>query len=76
MMKYIITDNKIEFYDVSSFNIKQILECGQIFRYQINGDEAVVFSKDKKAHIIQYKDKIEIISSDIQYFENFFIYRQ
>ena len=71
-MNYVKTENQIIIYELEDFNIKQILECGQIFRYNINEDNAVVYSKDKKADIKTEKDKVIITSDDIDYFENFF----
>ena len=35
--------------DAKDFNIKQTLECGQLFRYTIKDNCAEVFSLDKKA---------------------------
>ena len=71
-MIYIKENNRIVIKDVSQFNIVQILECGQIFRFQIDGDCAVVFSLDKFAKIKTYKDRVEVQTDDVDYFENFF----
>ncbi len=71
-MKYEKLKNKIVIYDLSDFNAKQILECGQIFRFQVDDNLSVVNSLDKQAKIITYKDKIEILTDDTEYFENFF----
>ena len=71
-MKIIIDKNKIIIYKPNDFNIKQTLECGQIFRFKIEDDFAVVYSKDKMAKIYTYEDRIEIESLDINYFYNFF----
>ena len=54
------------------FNVEQTLNCGQIFRYQIMGDTALVYSKDKFAKLLTFEDRIEIISNDLDYFYNFF----
>ena len=54
------------------FNVIQTLNCGQIFRYVIDGDTAVVYSKDKKALLTWTNDTIEITSKDIDYFYHFF----
>ncbi len=54
------------------FNVIQTLNCGQIFRYVIDGDTAVVYSKDKKALLSWTNDTIEITSKDIDYFYHFF----
>ena len=54
------------------FNVIQTLNCGQIFRYVIDGDTAVVYSKDKKALLSWTNDTIEITSKDLDYFYHFF----
>lgn len=71
-MNYIIKENQIEILDSQDFNVKQTLDCGQIFRYEINDNKAVVYSKDKKAVVQTLHDKIIIKTKDVQYFENFF----
>ena len=71
-MIYSIEKNKIIVNDLSQFNIQQILDCGQIFRYYINGDVAEVVSTDKYAKIITYVDRVEIETDDVNYFVNFF----
>lgn len=58
--------------DAKDFNIKQTLECGQLFRYNIEKNYATVFSLDKKAILYQNKDKIIIENEDKEYFENYF----
>lgn len=55
-----------------NFNVIQTLNCGQIFRYVIDGDTAVVYSKDKKALLSWTNDTIEITSKDLDYFYHFF----
>lgn len=64
--------NKIIIYDPSDFNVKQTLECGQIFRFNINGNNAIVYSKDKMAKLTTFEDRIEIETKDIEYFYHFF----
>lgn len=71
-MEYIKTSNEIIINDLIEFNINQILDCGQIFRYSINGNFAIVFSKDKMAKIITEENRVVITTSDVDYFENFF----
>lgn len=71
-MKYFKDDDSIKILDLEDFNIVQILECGQIFRFNINGNEAVVYSKDKKAEITTEKNVVVIKTKDVDYFEHFF----
>ena len=71
-MDYIKNKDNIIILNLEDFNTKQILDCGQIFRYSINGNTAVVHAKDKQATIKTDKDKIIISTSDVDYFENFF----
>ena len=71
-MKYIKEKNTIKILDLEDFNIVQILECGQIFRFNIQGDFAVVYSKDKKAEVYTKQNEVIITTKDIDYFENFF----
>lgn len=63
---------KLIITSLEDFNIVQTLDCGQIFRYTINGNTAVVKSMDKCAYINFSSNRIEIESADIDYFYNFF----
>ncbi len=71
-MKIETLNNKIIITNPQNFDIIQTLNCGQIFRFVIDGNNAVVFSKDKRADISFSKNKIEIITKDTSYFYNFF----
>lgn len=71
-MNYIKTKNQIIIKDLQDFNINQILDCGQIFRYVIEDDTAVVYSKNKRAIIKTNQQDVVILSEDTDYFENFF----
>ena len=71
-MKYIKEKNRIIIKDTQDFNVKQTLDCGQIFRFQIDGDVAIVNSLDKQAKLISKENEIEIITGDVEYFEQFF----
>lgn len=65
--------NSIIIKDLSCFNIRHILECGQIFRYLEQSDGSFrVFSKDKSAVVIQERDMAQIITDDPDYFTKFF----
>jgi len=71
-MKYKKINNKIIIEDLSQFNIKHILDCGQIFRYTIDENVAEVISTNKHAKIFTNDKHVEIQTDDIEYFENFF----
>lgn len=71
-MNYVVNESEIIIRDPQDFNINQILDCGQIFRYTINGNVAVVYSQNKRAIVTTYQDKIVISTDDVIYFENFF----
>ncbi len=64
--------NKIVVREPSDFNVLQTLDCGQIFRYNIVGNEAVVYSLDKRAKLLTFNNRIEIETNDVDYFYEFF----
>ena len=65
--------NSIIIKDLSCFNIRHILECGQIFRFFEQPDGSFrVFSKDKSAVIKQTEDEAVIYTDDPEYFTKFF----
>ncbi len=72
-MKVTKKKNKI-IVESSQFNIKKILECGQIFSFkQMGSSSFLVISKNKFAKIEVISDLItEIITTDVDYFYNFF----
>lgn len=71
-MQYTKLKGKIVIHDLSQFNVRQIFDCGQIFRYTIKDNMAQVISIDKMAKLISFEDRVEIVSEDIEYFEHFF----
>lgn len=71
-MIYEKKNNEIIILNPDDFNAKQILECGQIFRFQIQGNVANVCSQDKIAKIKTFEDRVIIQTKDVDYFENFF----
>ncbi len=57
------------------FNIKDIFECGQVFRYtRISDNEYNIISKDQFANIKQDDKQIYIDSSNNEYFVNYLDY--
>ena len=71
-MNITIEQNKIIIINPDSFDIKHILECGQIFRYKNLTDHYVVYSLDKCAKIYTYQDRVEILTTDTKYFYDYF----
>lgn len=72
-MNTVKLQNKIVIENPENFKSKDTLECGQFFRYFLREDGSyLVYSTDKKAEIFEYGDKTEIVTSDVDYFENFF----
>lgn len=72
-MKYILQKDKIIITSKDEFCPKHILECGQVFSYK-RIDEAtyIVYSADKIAKVIEFEDRIEIETTFVDYFINFF----
>ena len=64
--------DKIIITGLEDFNVLQTLNCGQIFRFVIDGQRADVFSMDKHAITFTYEDRVEIFTRDVDYFYNFF----
>ncbi len=71
-MKIQKNKNKIIITNPQDFDIVQTLNCGQIFRFVIDGNTARVFSQDKMAKIKFDKNIIEIETPDTDYFYHFF----
>ncbi|MBE5741079.1 MAG: hypothetical protein E7351_00905 [Clostridiales bacterium] len=71
-MKYEKQKDKIIIYDTNDFNVVQALNCGQIFRFVIDGDIADVYSKEYHARLITESNKIIIMTDAVDYFEYFF----
>ena len=62
----------IEIFGKNDFDIKQILECGQVFSYQENEDCFLVYSGDKKAKVTETYRGYIIKTDSPDYFENYF----
>lgn len=55
------------------FNVRDTLECGQIFRYkQLREDTYCVFSQNKYAELTTVGDYVEVKTTDKDYFWHFF----
>lgn len=65
-------DNDIIIKDTEDFDIRQTLDCGQIFRYEKLAENVYeVFSKDKRC-VVEQKDGIVIKNDDREYWHRFF----
>ncbi len=71
-MKIVKSKDKIVINELDDFNVIQTLNCGQIFRYVIDGERALVYSLDKRAIVNFNENEITIKSDDVDYFYNFF----
>ena len=55
------------------FNVRDTLECGQIFRYkQLSEDTYAVFSRDKYAELTTVDGVVQVRTDDKEYFWHFF----
>lgn len=69
----LIQKNSIILTQLEDFDIRHILECGQIFRFEkLNEGEYVVYSKDKKCEVVQDDQRAVMKTDDTDYFANFF----
>ncbi|MDE7349038.1 MAG: 8-oxoguanine DNA glycosylase [Clostridia bacterium] len=69
----VIQKNSIIITELEDFDIRHILDCGQIFRYdKLNEGEYGVYSKDKTCLVRQMQDSAIIESDDPNYFVNYF----
>ncbi len=71
-MKYAIYDGKIVIEDLSEFDIKHILDCGQVFRYRNDGDCYTLFAKNLKCLLRKEKGCVIIESTNAEYFVDYF----
>lgn len=69
----IYTPAEIIELSTKDFDIRQILDCGQIFRYEkINEGKYFVYSLDKRCLVEQKDDCVKIYSKDKEYFWHYF----
>lgn len=57
---------------LKSFNIKHILECGQVFRFGIIGEKYYVLSKGECAFVQNMGEYYKIACTNKKYFEKYF----
>lgn len=63
MIAKIITDHRIEVYDLSQFDIKAILHSGQVFRYQQTDQGYLLYAGNHWA-VVVVKDATAVITCD------------
>lgn len=71
-MKYEEFEDYIWVTDLDDFDIKQTLECGQVFRYKVQDFGYTVYSSDQKADIYCQNDGLKIFTNNKKYFINYF----
>lgn len=72
MLEYKIYDDYIEVIDGEDFNIKHILECGQVFRFKPTEFGYKLYAGEHKADIICQKGTTKIFCKYPKFFENYF----
>lgn len=69
--KAIYEDNKVILEGVKNFNIKQILECGQCFRWEKKSElDYIVIAYGRVIEVVQEDDKVTILNSNEEDFNN------
>lgn len=71
-MLYTVDNNKILIEDTENFVPKDIVECGQVFRYLKDDLSYKIFSKNLFCSLIYVKDRVIIETTDVDYFINYF----
>ena len=71
-MDYVLGKDYIEIFGKEDFDIKEILECGQVFSYKFMCDCYIVYSADKKAKVTETSLGYIIKTNAPDYFENYF----
>lgn len=67
-------ENKVILEKVKNFNIKQILECGQCFRWEkINDEDYIIIAYGRVIEVLQERDKVTILNSNEEDFKNIWI---
>ena len=71
-MNYRIDEGKIVIEDLSEFDVKHILDCGQVFRYRNEGDCYTLFAKNAKCLLRKENNCVIIDSDNAQFFAEYF----
>ncbi len=67
---------QLKFEKTPTFDIVQILECGQVFRFHKEGDGYVVYALNHKAKITQDDSQVVIDCDDVDFFVDYFDFEQ
>lgn len=71
-MKFTVNNNEIIIPTHEDFSAKDILECGQVFRFKKTGFGYEVYSRHHRARLYCHKDHTRIVCTDANYFVNYF----
>lgn len=71
-MNYEIFDDYILIKNDADFNIKHVLECGQVFRFKVQDFGYTVYSLGQKADIYCQKGTTKIFTKNKKYFIKYF----
>lgn len=71
-MEYKEFDDYIWVSPSSDFDVKETLECGQVFRYKVRDFGYTVYSSDQKADIYCQESGTKIFTNNKKYFINYF----
>ena len=70
----VIDNDKVILDGVKNFNIKQILECGQCFRWEKVGElNYIGVAHGRVIEVIQEDDKVTILNNNEEYFNNIWL---
>lgn len=69
---YSVGDGIITVHDTTDFSPERILECGQIFRYERQGENYKVIANNRLCTLIKDGDCVIIKCDDTDYFVNYF----
>jgi len=69
---YIERDNYLEITDLNEFNIKHILECGQIFRYKQAENGYKIYCKDMLIEVCCQKGGVKIFGKNLDFVKKYF----
>ncbi len=67
-MKYKVFNDKIEVYSKEEFNPQHILECGQVFCFDKEGEKYLIYPQNQYAEIREEDEKYVISTKNPEYF--------